>query len=107
LSGRGAGSVLTRTTAILAAVFFATSITLALLAGTGRQSRSILDTPATSEPAPPPAGPSAPASSANPNPQPTGAPATSPPAPAPAPAPATESPAEPQGAQPTEREPSN
>jgi preprotein translocase subunit SecG len=56
LTGRGQANVLTRTTAILAAVFFATSIILAILGGTHRAPKSILDT------AVPPAGaPSAPA----------------------------------------------
>jgi preprotein translocase subunit SecG len=43
LSGRAAGDLLTRTTAILAACFFATSVTLAIMAGGARESISILD----------------------------------------------------------------
>lgn len=43
MSGRGAANMLTRTTAFLAAAFFATSITLTLLAGGGTSS-SVLDT---------------------------------------------------------------
>jgi preprotein translocase subunit SecG len=44
MSGRGAANLLTRTTAYLAAVFFATSITLAILAKGDRTPTSILDT---------------------------------------------------------------
>lgn len=43
LTGRSAGNLLTRTTAILAVGFIVTSLTLAKLAETGRGSRSILD----------------------------------------------------------------
>jgi preprotein translocase subunit SecG len=42
-SARGAASTLTRLTAILAAAFIATSLTLAILAGGGRESDSIFD----------------------------------------------------------------
>ncbi len=42
LSGRGTANVLTRTTAILAACFMATSVALTIFAG-GGQERSILD----------------------------------------------------------------
>lgn len=66
-SARGAADTLTRTTAILALLFFATCIGLNLLALHGRDERSILDTaqPASSsKPAPvnvpAPAGPSVP-----------------------------------------------
>ena len=73
MSGRGTANLLTRTTAILAAIFMVLSLTLALLnrGGTGPV-RSILDTPAPASttaptaapvaPKPPvaPAGPSAP-----------------------------------------------
>ncbi len=45
MTGRGTANFLTRTTAILAALFMATSITLAILAGGGRESGSILDQP--------------------------------------------------------------
>ena len=56
LTGRGTANLLTRTTAILAAGFMLTSITLTILAG-GGQPRSILDSlpsdaPASSVPAP-------------------------------------------------------
>jgi preprotein translocase subunit SecG len=42
LSSRGTSNVLTRTTAILAAGFFATSLVLSLLAGMERKPRSII-----------------------------------------------------------------
>tara|TARA_Y100000590_G_C15729479_1_gene1016454 strand:+ start:1736 stop:2065 length:330 start_codon:yes stop_codon:yes gene_type:complete len=45
MSGRGAASVLTRTTAILATVFIINSIALALLAGGKTKNSSILDNP--------------------------------------------------------------
>jgi len=46
MSGRGTANLLTRTTAILAAIFFALSLTLALLnRGTSGVGRSILDVP--------------------------------------------------------------
>ena len=51
MSGRGAASLLTRSTAYLAAAFFATSIALAILAKQNRTPTSILDTPSTSAPA--------------------------------------------------------
>ena len=70
MSGRGTANLLTRTTAILAAIFMGLSLALALLnRGAGGPTRLILDTapPAqtstpASAPAPPaaPAGPSAP-----------------------------------------------
>lgn len=43
MTARGTANLLTRTTAILAAAFFATSITLAILAGTHADNRSIFD----------------------------------------------------------------
>ena len=59
MSGRGTANLLTRTTAILAAIFFALSLVLALLnRGTVGVGRSILDTPAipgAASPAAPPA----------------------------------------------------
>jgi preprotein translocase subunit SecG len=45
MTSRGSSNVLTRATAILAAVFFTTSLLLSILAGWGRQDRSILSTP--------------------------------------------------------------
>ncbi|WP_299617093.1 preprotein translocase subunit SecG [Pelagibius sp.] len=43
LTGRGTANLLTRTTAILAACFMATSIVLTIIAGGGSEPRSILD----------------------------------------------------------------
>jgi len=43
MTGRAAADLLTRTTAILAAGFFITSMVLAILASQGRESTSILD----------------------------------------------------------------
>src|SRR5580698_1501806 len=48
-SPRGAADTLTRTTAILAALFFLTCIGLNLLALHGRNEKSILDAPVTSQ----------------------------------------------------------
>jgi preprotein translocase subunit SecG len=48
-SPRGAADTLTRTTAILAALFFLTCVGLNLLALHGRNEKSILDAPATSQ----------------------------------------------------------
>lgn len=45
MSGRGAANLLTRTTAILATMFIATSIILAILVGGKDESGSILDQP--------------------------------------------------------------
>jgi preprotein translocase subunit SecG len=67
MTGRGTANLLTRTTAVLAAIFMALSLALALMnRGTMGSYRSILDTPAPAAsklpPAPPPkpAAPSAP-----------------------------------------------
>jgi preprotein translocase subunit SecG len=64
MSGRGTANLLTRATAILAAIFMALSLTLALLSrGASGPAHSILDTPAAKTvPVAPvvPAGPSAP-----------------------------------------------
>ena len=43
LSGRGTASLLTRTTAILAAAFMVTSLSLTMLASTSTERRSIID----------------------------------------------------------------
>ena len=43
MTGRDAANLLTRTTAFLAAGFFATSMTLAIMSNSGRDSGSILD----------------------------------------------------------------
>jgi preprotein translocase subunit SecG len=53
LSSRGTANVLTRTTAILAAMFFATSLVLSIIAGIDRKPRSILDGTQPSGPAAP------------------------------------------------------
>jgi preprotein translocase subunit SecG len=63
MGGRGTANLLTRTTAILGALFFGLSLALALLnRGTVGSSRSFLDTPAASAPATPaaPKGPAVP-----------------------------------------------
>ncbi len=49
MSGRGAANLLTRTTAILAAVFFVTSLLLAMLAGMRSSPTSISPTKATQQ----------------------------------------------------------
>ena len=77
MSGRGTANLLTRTTAILAAIFMALSLTLALLnRGTNAPGRSILDIPTSTHPAtaPLPPAPAAP----SPAPATTPAPATAP-----------------------------
>ena len=62
MTGRATANLLTRATGILAAGFFVTSLTLAILSGSGREASSILDAPATSAPATEqPAEPAAPA----------------------------------------------
>ena len=77
MSGRGTANLLTRTTAILATIFMALSLTLALMnRGTVGAGRSLLETPPASAPAPGAPAPAAPASPA---------PATQTPAPPPAP----------------------
>jgi preprotein translocase subunit SecG len=56
LSSRGTANVLTRTTAILAATFFATSLVLSILAGLDRKPHSVIQNtgaPAQQAPAPP------------------------------------------------------
>ena len=53
MTGRETANLLTRVTAVLAAMFFSTSLMLAIMAGGDRQTRSIMDRPATEEPAVP------------------------------------------------------
>ena len=66
MTGRGTANLLTRATAILGAVFFALSLSLALLnRGTGGAGRSILDVPPATT-APSPAAPAVPAAPAAP-----------------------------------------
>jgi preprotein translocase subunit SecG len=67
MTGRSTANLLTRTTAILAACFFVTSIVLALLAGGSRAPTSVIDqAPAPSSPATPsvPTAPATPAPAA-------------------------------------------
>ena len=61
MSARGTANLLTRTTAILAACFFATSLTLAILAG-DRGGSSIVDAPSAVETPAAPTEPAAPVS---------------------------------------------
>ena len=87
LAGRQTANLLTRTTAILAAIFILTSLGLARLAGETREGNRLLMQPApVSEPATP--SPTAPAPAPTP-------PAASPTTPAPTPAPAPAAPAPP------------
>ena len=67
LTGRGTANLLTRTTAILAACFMVTSLTLTLMAGGDREAGSILDTPPQGDVAPAETGESAPAEPAEPS----------------------------------------
>ena len=65
MTGRSSANLLTRTTAVLAAGFIATSLLLAIVASYSRAPSSILDQPVPTAPAPPatpatPAEPSAP-----------------------------------------------
>jgi preprotein translocase subunit SecG len=60
MSSRGTANVLTRTTAILAGVFFLTSLILSMLAGHERKPRSILQTPGSTTTQPVPGAPTAP-----------------------------------------------
>lgn len=62
MTGRGQTNVLTRTTAVLAGLFFLTSLTLSILAGANRAPRSIFDTVA---PGAPSAAPGTPAQGGN------------------------------------------
>lgn len=61
MSARGQANLLTRTTAILAGTFFATSIVLAILAGTHSKPASFMDR------GKPPAGQSAPSTTGTPS----------------------------------------
>jgi preprotein translocase subunit SecG len=62
MSSRGTANVLTRATAVLAAVFFATSLVLSILAGVDRQPSSILGAPGGTPASAGSQGPAAPAS---------------------------------------------
>jgi preprotein translocase subunit SecG len=69
-TARGAADTLTRTTAILAVLFFATCIALNLLALRGRNETSILDSaPVTAPAKPAPAAPALPIGPSVPKPQ--------------------------------------
>ena len=95
MSGRGTANLLTRTTAILAAIFFTLSLTLALLnRGTTGVAGSILDTRPDSTPAAPIGTAPAPIAPPASGPVPSG-PAT------PAPGPATSAPNPPPGSGPS------
>ncbi len=52
MTARGSANLLTRVTAGLAVCFFVTSIGLAILAGGGKTTRSIVDQPVATAPAP-------------------------------------------------------
>jgi preprotein translocase subunit SecG len=71
LTSRGTANVLTRATAILAAVFFVTSLLLSILAGLDRRPRSIM----TDQPGAPASTPVAPTTRAPTNPPPPATPA--------------------------------
>ncbi|WP_372425743.1 preprotein translocase subunit SecG [Salinarimonas chemoclinalis] len=60
MTGRGQASVLTRTTAVLAGLFFATSLGLAVLAGIDRAPTSVIDTLPFGVPTDQPSAPGAP-----------------------------------------------
>ncbi|MFL5338378.1 MAG: preprotein translocase subunit SecG, partial [Geminicoccaceae bacterium] len=69
MSARGTANLLTRTTAILAGCFIATSLGLAVMAGHAKHGGSILDAPGPAPaavPAPAPATPAPPAEPAAP-----------------------------------------
>ena len=76
MTGRSTANLLTRTTAILALLFFATSLSLVWFSNRDRPPRSIIEQGAPAAPAVPvapsaPAAPSVPAAPAAPPPQPT------------------------------------
>jgi preprotein translocase subunit SecG len=60
LTGRGTANLLTRTTAILAAAFMVTSVTLTILASGSNERRSIIEDLPASAPLEQPQGPSVP-----------------------------------------------
>ena len=73
MTGRSTANLLTRTTAILALLFFATSLSLVWFSNRDRAPRSIIEQGAPAVPVAPsaPAAPSVPAAPAAPPPQPT------------------------------------
>jgi preprotein translocase subunit SecG len=64
MTGRGAANLLTRATAVLAAIFFLTSFVLSMLAQHSVQRGSLLDQPASSQPATPGKAPATPSEQA-------------------------------------------
>jgi preprotein translocase subunit SecG len=66
LTGRGAANLLTRVTAVLAALFIATSMVLAILSGGSTRAPGITDRPGPTAPAAPANKPAAPAKPATP-----------------------------------------
>ena len=67
MTGRATANLLTRATAVLAGLFFVTSLGLAILADQNRRPSSILDMPGGANQAPAPAKPAAPAAPAAPS----------------------------------------
>jgi preprotein translocase subunit SecG len=68
MTGRGTANLLTRATAVLAVIFFALSLTLALMnRGTAGIGHSLLDNPPPASTAPAPAAPAAPVAPAGPS----------------------------------------
>ena len=61
MTTRGQANLLTRVTAVLAGLFFATSLALVMMAGTGNRPRSFMDQPPPSTQPAAPSAPSAPA----------------------------------------------
>jgi preprotein translocase subunit SecG len=55
MTARGSANLLTRATAVLAALFMITSLTLVILSGPRTTQRSIVDQPVPTQPAAPPA----------------------------------------------------
>ena len=67
MTGRATANLLTRATAILAGLFFATSLGLAIMADQNRRPSSIVDLPGRANQAPAPAQPAAPSAPAAPS----------------------------------------
>ena len=66
MTGRATANLLTRVTAVLAGLFFVTSLTLAIMADQGRRPTSILDTPSPTNQRSAPAQPAVPQAPAPP-----------------------------------------
>jgi preprotein translocase subunit SecG len=87
MTARGQANLLTRTTAVLATLFFVTSITLAILTSHSSAPKSLFNPQSpSSAPAAAPSGPAAPGAAPG-TPAPASPPAAAPTAPAPAPSP--------------------